>query len=128
MTQIPLQIAAVGLGATAFADAFALCAKRLFGLPSPDYGLLGRWVGHMPQGRLAHPAITEATPVAHERVLGWATHYATGVAFAALLVAIDPAWLARPTPGPALLFGLFSLAAPFLILQPAFGLGVAAAR
>jgi hypothetical protein len=83
----------------------------------------------MPRGRFAHPRIAGAAPVRGERALGWLTHYATGVAFAGLLVAITGVdWLARPTPGPALLFGVASVAAPFLIMQPAFGLGLAAAN
>jgi hypothetical protein len=83
----------------------------------------------MPQGRFVHPRIAAATPVRGERALGWVTHYAIGVAFAAAMIAVvGVGWLSRPTPAPALIFGLASVAAPFLIMQPAFGLGVAAAR
>ena len=37
-------------------------------------------------------------------------------------------WLARPTLLPALLFGMVSVLVPYLIMQPSFGLGIAASR
>ena len=44
----------------------------------------------------------------------------------ALLTSDD--WLARPTLLPALLYGLGTVVFPFFIMQPSFGLGVAASR
>ena len=56
-------------------------------------------------------------------------HYAVGVVYAlSLLAIVSPSWFARPTFTPALLFGLVSVVVPFLVMQPAFGLGVAASR
>jgi hypothetical protein len=122
-------IAAIGFGATAFADISALALNRLFQTPLPDYSLVGRWLSHMPDGRFPHARIAVAEPMPHERPLGWATHYAVGAAFAGLMIAATGlAWLQQPTLAPAVLFGLVSVSAPFLIMQPAFGLGVAAAR
>ena len=37
----------VGVGATALIDLWAIARKRLLGIPPPDYGLVGRWLGHM---------------------------------------------------------------------------------
>jgi hypothetical protein len=37
-------------------------------------------------------------------------------------------WLARPTVLPALLYGIGTVVFPFFILQPSFGLGIAASR
>jgi hypothetical protein len=39
-----------------------------------------------------------------------------------------PAWVQNPSIGPALLIGIFSIAAPFLIMQPGMGAGIAASR
>ncbi|MDT4835875.1 hypothetical protein FQZ97_695530 [compost metagenome] len=64
-----------------------------------------------------------------ERLIGWTSHYLVGVVFAGLLVAaVGPGWLCRPSLAPALAFGALSVAAPFLLMQPAFGMGIAAAR
>lgn len=117
----------VGAGATATMDLWALARRRLFGTPLPDYGLVGRWLGHMKEGRFRHAAIAAARPLRGEALLGWSAHYAIGIGFAALLVAAaGPGWLARPTLAPALAFGLVTVAAPFLVMQPGMGAGVAA--
>jgi hypothetical protein len=49
--------------------------------------------------------------------------------FAALFLAwVGDAWLQRPTLAPALAFAALSVAAPLLLMQPAFGMGMAASR
>lgn len=124
-----LRAVLIGAGATLVMDLWALLLKRLFGVPSLDYAMVGRWLGHLPQGRLTHPGIARSTPVAGERAIGWIAHYAIGVLFASVLLAIwGPAWAARPTLAPALIVGIATVAAPFLILQPGTGAGIAASR
>jgi hypothetical protein len=126
---ILVHAAAIGAGATALMDIWGLLQKRVFGVSPPDYTMVGRWFGHFRHGRFRHAAIAKAPPVAGERMLGWAAHYATGVAFAALLLGIwGLDWARDPSPGPALAIGLATVAAPFLILQPALGAGIAASR
>ena len=120
--------AAIGIGATAIMDLGGEVVRRLTGVQPLDYRLLGRWIGHMPQGTVRHDNIRAAEPVPHERELGWAAHYTIGTAFAGLLVATRPSWSHRPTLLPALLTGITTTAAPWFIMQPAFGLGVAAAK
>lgn len=119
----------IGAGATAVMDLWAVARKRLLGVPAPDYGLVGRWLGHMPRGHFRHARIASAPPVRGERLLGWIAHYAIGIAFAAILTGIaGPAWMRAPTPGPALGVGIATVAAPFLVMQPAMGAGIAASR
>lgn len=124
-----LQIAMVGVGATLVMDIWGVVRRPLLGWPTPDYSTVGRWLGHMRLGQFRHAAISRAAPVHGERMLGWLAHYLTGVLFAgALVAACGREWLARPTAGPALLFGVLSLAIPFLLVQPAMGAGLAASR
>lgn len=124
-----LYTVSTGLGATAAMDLWALARRRLFGLPLPDYALVGRWLGHMRHGRFRHQAIARAAPVPHEAAIGWTAHILTGVSFAALLPALwGAAWFREPTPGPALAVGLATVAAPFLLMQPGMGAGFAASR
>lgn len=119
----------VGAGATVPMDAWGVLRRRLFGVPPADYGLVGRWIAWMPRGRWRHQPIAATPPVRGERLLGWAAHYLTGIALAALLLAIwGVEWICRPTLGPALLVGIGSVAAPFLLMQPGMGAGVAASR
>ena len=120
---------AVGLGATVFMDVWALFASRAFGVPLANYCLIGRWLRYMPEGRFVHASIAAAPPKPAECAVGWITHYVTGVVYALVLVAIAPdGWLARPTLLPALLFGIGSVLVPYLIMQPAMGLGIAASK
>ncbi len=118
----------IGAGATLLMDAWAALLRR-FGIPSLNFAMLGRWVGHLPRGRFVHESIARAAPIAGERALGWATHYAIGVSFAALLLAVfGLRWAHAPTPLPALLVGAATVAAPLLVLQPALGAGVASRK
>lgn len=118
-----------GVGATALMDLWGLARERLFAIPAPDYGLVGRWLAYMPRGRFRHDAIGKSPPMRAERLIGWTAHYLTGIAFATLLIAIwGPGWLQHPTAGPALLIGVGTVAAPFLLMQPGMGAGIAASR
>lgn len=126
---ILLHITAIGIGATLLMDGWAVLRKHLLGVPSLDYALVGRWIGHMPLGRFRHAAIGKATAIRGERLTGWLVHYLTGIAFALAFVLLSgPDWLCRPTLAAALLFGGVTVLMPFLLMQPAFGLGIAAAR
>ncbi|TIH07170.1 DUF2938 domain-containing protein [Pseudomonas leptonychotis] len=128
-SQLIVHVFLVGVGATLVMDAWALARQRLFGIASLDYALVGRWLGHMRHGRLRHTAIAKVTPVRGERLLGWCCHYLIGVVFVGWFVAfVGAQWLCRPTLLPALLLGAVSVAAPLLLLQPAFGMGLAAWR
>jgi hypothetical protein len=119
----------VGIGATAVLDLWGLARQPLLGLARPDYAPVGRWVAHMRRGQFRHASIAAAAPVRGERVIGWLTHYATGIAFAGIAAAVGgTAWMQHPTPGIALAVGVGSVAAPFFLMQPAMGAGLAASR
>lgn len=120
---------AMGVAGSALMDLWGLLLRRRFGIATLDYALLGRWIGHMARGRFAHARIAAAAPIRGERPLGWLAHYAIGVTFAALLVLLaGPDWLRAPTPWPALAIGLGTIAAPWLVMQPAMGAGIAGSR
>ena len=127
--EIVAHAAAVGIGATLLMDAWGLLAARAFGMPFPDYALVGRWLCGMPAGVFRHAGIARSPRRTGESWVGWLAHYATGIAYALLLVLIaTPRWLDAPTPWPALALGIATVAAPFFVMQPAFGLGIAGAR
>ena len=122
------RIGLIGMGATAVMDAWLLLLKQLK-VPTLDLALIGRWVGHWRRGKWAHDSIARAAPVQHELALGWAVHYVTGVAFAALLASLyGPAWTRSPSLLPALVVGIGTVAAPWLVMQPAMGAGIASSR
>ena len=120
---------AIGLGATLFMDLWNLFLARVFGVRSLDYGLLGRWILHIPRGTFRHASIAAAPPMRFERPVGWIAHYSIGVALALVFVAIGSRdWLAHPTLAPALLYGIITVVFPYFVLQPALGLGIASSK
>ena len=120
---------AIGIGATLVMDLWNLFLKRRFSIPSLSYCLLGRWFRHLAGGTLRHANITAAPQKPLECTIGWIAHYTIGVVFALVFVVLTSGdWLARPTVLPALLYGIGTVVFPFFIMQPSFGLGIAASR
>lgn len=129
-TRIELIVRAVvvGVGATLLMDLWALVLKQ-FGVPSLNFAFLGRFIGHLPEGRLMHESIASAAPVRGELLLGWSAHYLIGVTFSTLLLAtFGLEWARSPSLLPALLIGIATVAAPLLLLQPALGAGIASTK
>ncbi|MBY6193736.1 DUF2938 domain-containing protein [Marinobacter hydrocarbonoclasticus] len=119
---------AVGVGATVILDLWiALFAK--LGMPGPDWAMVGRWVGHMPKGRFVNDDIKRVEPIKGELALGWLVHYGTGIAYGLILVAIQGrGWLEEPTIMPALILLWVSLIAPYFLMMPGLGEGIAASK
>jgi DUF2938 family protein len=119
----------IGMGATAVMDVGAAVRKWLRGVTPPDYALVGRWLAYMLRGRFRHNPIAASPPMRGERVIGWTAHYLIGIFFAVILLAIwGVDWARHPAIGPALVVGIGSVAAPFLLMQPGMGAGIAASR
>jgi hypothetical protein len=119
----------IGAGATVVMDLWAAFLRRCCGVASLDYALLGRWIGHFRHGQFVHESIGKAVPLRYERIIGWSAHYTIGVLFATLLLAIwGLEWARRPTLAPALIISFGTLVAPFFVMQPAMGAGVASSN
>ena len=115
----------IGVGATLMMDLWALLLRQI-GIPSLNFALLGRWIGHLRHGQWTHDSIARATPVPGELLMGWTAHYAIGISFALLLLStFGLKWARTPSLLPALLIGVVTVLAPLLILQPAMGAGIA---
>lgn len=118
----------IGIGATLVMDLWTLLLRRL-GVTTLNYAMVGRWAGHVLEGRWRHAAIGKAAPVCGELAWGWLLHYATGLLFAGLLVVLaGKAWLEQPSLLPALSFGIISVLVPLCVIQPALGAGYFAAN
>lgn len=127
--EFALRAVLVGVGATIILDLWSLFLKYVFALAPTNWAMVGRWIGHLPRGRFKHDTIAAADPIAHERAIGWTTHYVTGVAYAALLLGlVGLSWARAPTLLPPLLLGIATIVAPFFIMHPGMGAGVLASR
>lgn len=119
----------IGIGATAIMDLWSLLRKHLLSIPPTNWGMVGRWIAYMGQGKFHHVAIAESSAIRGEQLLGWTAHYLIGIGYAALLVIIwGSAWVNNPSIGPAFILGIATVVAPFFILQPGMGAGIAASR
>ncbi|MDX8524452.1 DUF2938 domain-containing protein [Mesorhizobium sp. MSK_1335] len=119
---------AIGIGATVFMDVWAIVLNRAIGQPLPKWGMVGRWVRHLPE-RVFHDDIGKTEPYAHETALGWAFHYLVGILYGVILVALAGAgWLAAPTFLPAFILGIVTVGAGWFLLAPGMGAGWAASK
>jgi hypothetical protein len=122
------RIALVGIGATAVMDLWLAVLKQM-GVPTLNFAFIGRWAGHLIRGRWKHGAIAKSPPIPGEAALGWLVHYAVGIVFAGLMVAIGGlSWMRSPTILPALALGMGTVVAPLFVMQPAMGAGFASSR
>ena len=119
----------MGVLATGAMDVWALVLNRFAGQALPKWDMVGRWVAHLPKGRVFHDAIAVASPVVGELGIGWFFHYAVGIIYAvAFVVLMGPEWLEAPTFLPAWVFSILMVGFGWFLLQPGLGLGWAASK
>ncbi len=120
---------AIGIGATALLDLWALVLNRAFGIPLANWAMAGRWFAYLPRGRFMHDTIADTPPVSNELAIGWIMHYLIGAIFAAIVIMIwGLDWARNPTLLPALIVGVVTVGCGWFILQPGMGFGLAASK
>jgi hypothetical protein len=119
----------IGIGATLLMDIWAVILNKVFGLALPNWAKVGRWFWHLREGKVFHDDIAKAPPYEHELALGWIGHYAVGILYGIILVAVmGGGWLAEPTFIPAWILGIVTVGAGWFLLQPGLGIGWAASK
>jgi len=120
---------AIGIGATALLDLWAIFLNRAFGIPLANWAMVGRWFAYLPRGRFVHDTIADTPPVANELAIGWIMHYLIGALFAGIVILIwGLDWARNPTLLPALIVGVVTVGCGWFILQPGMGFGLAASK
>lgn len=126
---ILIKIIIIGIGATFTFDLWAQLLKLLFKIPPSNICIVGRWLLYMPNGIFRHSNIIKTPAKRGECLAGWIAHYMIGITLAAIFVLIvGYNWISEPAIIPAVVFGIVTVAAPFFIMQPAFGFGFAASK
>jgi hypothetical protein len=129
MMEIVFQGILIGVIATLGMDIWAAFVKHVLRLPTADWALVGRWFGHIPRGVFVHRPIAASAAISNELAIGWIVHYATGIIYGLAYLSITQlVFSSDPTLTSALAFGLVTLAAPWLIMQPGMGAGIFASR
>lgn len=119
----------MGLLGTVAMDLWAWLLARLNVAPAPNWAMPGRWLGHIPRGRVFHDDIGKADLVEGELALGWALHYGVGVIYGVIFILLaGQAWLDNPSFLPVWAFSILTIAAGWFLLQPGMGLGWAASK
>lgn len=119
----------MGIGATLIFDLWTSFLKYAFKMPPSNICMVGRWLRSMPEGTFIHSNIAATPQKRAECTADWIAHYMIGITFSIAFVALAGRdWLQDPRLLPAITFGVVTVLAPFLIMQPSFGLGFAASR
>jgi len=127
--EVVIKIVAIGIFATVIMDIWATFSNRILKFPRTNWAMVGRWLGHIPNGKFIHKPISSSPEIKYENILGWAFHYFVGVIYAAFYVVMviwafeGNSWLLN-----AWFFGLVTILSPWFILQPALGLGICAVK
>lgn len=119
-----LEILAVGVVATAASDTWQQVQKSITGIPAANWPVTGRWVLGWRHGRLYDPMIGKRPSLKGEAAVGWSFHYLIGIIYGAIYLGLIYATSMVPTLFNGLIFGLVTLAAPFLLMKPALGGGL----
>ncbi|MGB1464960.1 MAG: DUF2938 domain-containing protein [Alcanivorax nanhaiticus] len=128
LTDFLLSALTMGITATLVMDVWGWLRPQAFGA-RPNYAMVGRWLLHMRHGQFRHQAIGASPAQKGERLVGWAAHYLTGICFAVLLLVVaGTSWIDNPTLGPALVTGITTVIAPYFLMQPGMGMGIAASK
>ena len=120
----------VGIGSTIVLDLWARGLQRFAGLPATDWGMVGRWLSGLSEGRAMLDVTNSAPPSGSEKAGGWIFHYAVGILYAlALPLLFGIAFVYAPTIGPIIIIGLVvSTLAGLIILYPGMGGGFFASK
>lgn len=120
----------VGIVATITMDLWGKLLKILFNINGLNIALLGRWSIHLFKNKnFFHQNIVYSSQEKGENNLGWLIHYLIGIFFAIIFLLFTKyCVIENPPLLLTLIFGFLTLFAPFLVMQPVFGFGIAASK
>ena len=113
----------IGLIATVIMDLWNLVLYFTFGI-SLDWSLMGRWIGNIFQGNFFLYGLKNAPAIKNEALIGWLVHYTIGTVYGiCFLLFCYKVIHRRPGFIYALIVALVFMVMPFLVYQPAVGMG-----
>jgi len=124
-----IKAALIGAGGTLVLDLWAVFLVRVLHMPATNWSMVGRWIGNMPRGQFRHASMANAQSVTNETLIGWLAHYGIGISYGLLLLLFaGRSWLMHPTLLLPMIVAWVLLIAPFFIMMPGMGSGIAGAK
>lgn len=122
-TYILFRMLCTGLMAPTAADLGRTLFQWATGFPPVNWSITGRWFLMVFSGQPHVPGIATAPALPHELLAGHAAYYIISMIFAAAYL-VGLAFLGRsPSLANGLVFGLATVAFPFLVQMPLMGMG-----
>jgi len=119
----------IGIFSTVIIDIWASFSNKILKFPRTNWAMVGRWLGHIPSGKLSHSSIASVPEIKHENVLGWVFHYFIGITYAFIyIIFVLLALGGQPSLLSAWVFGLVTILSPWFIMQPSLGMGLCASK
>jgi hypothetical protein len=115
---------AAGVLGTVVMDFGNLLFARAGIISKIDVGMIGRMAAGWTRGRFRYRHPSEMDKVPHEKLCGFATHYAIGMGFAVpYVLGWDALVGGPPSPAWAVAYGLGTTVASWFFVYPSMGLG-----
>ncbi len=120
----------MGVWATFMMDALAIVLGKLkFIRPKIGPEIIGRWSIYMLRGKFIHKDINSTPSMPNEILTSWISHYLIGILLAGVYLLVekiypiiaDQFWV-------AIIFGILTVALPWLWLFPSIGIGYLASK
>jgi hypothetical protein len=119
-----VQAIVIGVLGTVAMDALNHLVSRTGMISKIDVGMIGRMSAGWARGRFRYDGPEEMAPVDHEKLLGFATHYAIGIALALVFVIGWDLLVGGPASALwALVYGVATTVASWFFVYPSMGLG-----
>ena len=124
-----IKAALIGVGGTIVLDVWALFMAHALKMPASNWPMVGRWIGNMPRGQFVHESMAKARSMNGEAAIGWIAHYVIGIGYGVLLLAFwGRPWITQPTFLPPMILSWVLLVAPYFIMMPGMGSGIAGSK
>ena len=118
----------IGMFATLMMDIFAFIRFKFFHIASLNYRLVGRWMISWKDRKFKHHHILHSDVQKFEVLIGWIIHYIIGIIWAIIFLFLVQYFDIKLIFISSLTYALFTSLIPFIIMQPAFGLGFFASK
>ncbi|HCP17817.1 MAG: hypothetical protein CBC12_12785 [Candidatus Puniceispirillum sp. TMED52] len=120
-----VELVLIGIGSCVVFDLWQRLFQVFTSIPPTNWSLVGRWfIGVISKGRVFAEQLGEAPKAKYETAAGWLVHYAVAIFYAAVFALLIHLEYLRASYLDGFIFGVATVAVPWLFFMPAMGNGV----